>query len=28
MRSAVGKIKRKAMREPYWATHDTRVAGS
>lgn len=28
MRSPVGKITRKAMREPYWATHDTRVAGS
>jgi acyl-CoA synthetase (AMP-forming)/AMP-acid ligase II len=27
-RSPVGKIKRKAMREPYWADHDTRVAGS
>jgi acyl-CoA synthetase (AMP-forming)/AMP-acid ligase II len=27
-RSPVGKIKRKAMREPYWAKHDTRVAGS
>jgi acyl-CoA synthetase (AMP-forming)/AMP-acid ligase II len=27
-RSPVGKIKRKAMREPYWANHDTRVAGS
>jgi acyl-CoA synthetase (AMP-forming)/AMP-acid ligase II len=27
-RSPVGKIKRKAMREPYWANHATRVAGS
>jgi acyl-CoA synthetase (AMP-forming)/AMP-acid ligase II len=27
-RSPVGKIMRKAMREPYWANHDTRVAGS
>ncbi len=28
MRSPVGKIMRKAMREPYWANHDVRVAGS
>ena len=27
-RSPVGKIMRKAMREPYWANHQTRVAGS
>jgi acyl-CoA synthetase (AMP-forming)/AMP-acid ligase II len=27
-RSPVGKIKRKAMRESYWADYDTRVAGS
>jgi acyl-CoA synthetase (AMP-forming)/AMP-acid ligase II len=27
-RSPVGKVKRKAMREPYWADHHTRVAGS
>ena len=27
-RSPVGKIMRKAMREPFWADHHTRVAGS
>lgn len=27
-RSPVGRIKRKALREPYWAKHQTRVAGS
>ncbi len=27
-RSPVGKIMRKALREPYWADRDTRVAGS
>ena len=26
-RSAVGKIRRKALGEPYWAGHDRRVAG-
>ncbi|MGQ0701009.1 MAG: class I adenylate-forming enzyme family protein [Panacagrimonas sp.] len=28
LRTAVGKIKRKAMREPYWAGRDRRIAGS
>jgi acyl-CoA synthetase (AMP-forming)/AMP-acid ligase II len=27
-RTAVGKIDRKALREPYWAGHDRRVAGN
>jgi acyl-CoA synthetase (AMP-forming)/AMP-acid ligase II len=27
-KSPVGKLQRKALREPYWAGHDRRVAGS
>jgi acyl-CoA synthetase (AMP-forming)/AMP-acid ligase II len=27
-KSAVGKLQRKLLREPYWAGHDRRVAGS
>ena len=28
LKSAVGKVNRKAMREPYWANAERRVAGS
>ena len=27
-KSAVGKLQRKVLREPYWAGHDRRVAGN
>jgi len=27
-KTPVGKIKRRALREPYWAGHTRRVAGS
>jgi acyl-CoA synthetase (AMP-forming)/AMP-acid ligase II len=27
-KSLVGKLQRKVLREPYWAGHDRRVAGS
>jgi acyl-coenzyme A synthetase/AMP-(fatty) acid ligase len=27
-RSAVGKIRRKQLREPFWAGHERRIAGS
>ena len=27
-RTAVGKLKRKALREPYWQGHDRRIAGA
>ena len=27
-KSPIGKVRRKALREPFWAGHERRVAGS